>query len=271
MLYQKMLTGDRPYHAKKMKMGGFEAHKHPEVELSYCVSGEYSILIDGKRYVLHKGDLAVIGVMTAHEIPFDNVEPHEALVIEVGPMFLSGYFGIFSERPLSEPIIRAEKELQCLLDETAEISASEEDFSELTVRGNLYKICARLLSLISKSDACPRTACAIRSVASVEKALEMIRSRYAEPLSVTEVAAVCGYTKSNFCKIFKNATGETFHYSLNKRRINVACELLTETAQSVEAVALQVGFPDGKSLCRAFRAYVGVTPLGYRRGAGGAI
>ena len=39
MLYQKMLTGDRPYHAKKMKMGGFEAQKHPEVELCYCVSG----------------------------------------------------------------------------------------------------------------------------------------------------------------------------------------------------------------------------------------
>ena len=124
MLYQKMLTGDRPYHAKKMKMGGFEAHKHPEVELSYCVSGEYSILIDGKRYVLHKGDLAVIGVMTAHEIPFDNVEPHEALVIEVGPMFLSGYFGIFSERPLSEPIIRAEEELQRLLDELYQLSLS---------------------------------------------------------------------------------------------------------------------------------------------------
>lgn len=267
MLYQKMLTGDRPYHVMKTAMRGFEVHKHPEIELNYCVSGRYDIIIEGKRYTLNKGDLAVIGVMTAHEIPNDNLLDHESLVIEVGPMFLSGYFKALSERSVTEPIIQAHGgELTKLLDETAVLCSSSEDFAELTVKGNLYKICATVLKRISEADVRPHTAHALRSVASVEKALEMIRSRYSEPLTVAEVAALCGYTKSNFCKIFKNATGETFHNSLNKRRINVACELLYETSQTVEAVALLVGFPDGKSLCRAFKAHLGITPLGYRKG-----
>ena len=36
----------------------------------------------------------------------------------------------------------------------------------------------------------------------LQKALELIHSRYAEPITVEQAADITGYGKSNFCKIF---------------------------------------------------------------------
>lgn len=261
-----MLTGDRPYTAAIMKMEGFEVHKHPELEINYCTMGEYDIIIDKKRYTLKKGDVAVIGVMTAHEIPCGNKNDHLSLVIEMGPLFLSGYFDLLSGVKLDDPIIRAESSplLGKLFAETAVLCNEKPEFYELSVKGDLYLICAELLKAFSSVDRSAHVSKAILSVANVEKALETIRTRYSEPLAVSEMAALCGYSKSNFCKIFKRATGQSFHAALNQHRLNVSRYMLKETAQSVEGIAVSVGFSDAKSFCRVFKNEYGITPNTYR-------
>ena len=50
MLYQKLLSGEKPYHIFiGEKIGGFEKHRHPEIELTYCDSGSYTIIINNKK------------------------------------------------------------------------------------------------------------------------------------------------------------------------------------------------------------------------------
>jgi hypothetical protein len=39
MLYQKMLTGDKPYYTALRSMTDFKKHKHPEIEIAYCLEG----------------------------------------------------------------------------------------------------------------------------------------------------------------------------------------------------------------------------------------
>jgi len=81
---------------------------------------------------------------------------------------------------------------------------------------------------------------------------------------VEDAAAVTGYGKSNFCKIFKNITGETFHDALNRRRVENACFYLRETAVTVTDIAPLTGFSDAKTLCRVFKAVTGMSPGQYR-------
>lgn len=72
MLYQALLTEERPYAAYIGKMQGFQRHRHPEIEMNYCIRGSYDIIIDRKRYTMQQGDFALIGSMTVHEAPFNE-------------------------------------------------------------------------------------------------------------------------------------------------------------------------------------------------------
>ena len=99
----------------------------------------------------------------------------------------------------------------------------------------------------------------------IDKALEQIYTSYYEPLSVEQVSASCGYSKSNFCKIFKSITGDTFHNTLNRHRVEIACDLLLSGELTVEAVAAKTGFADSKSFCRVFKRITGKTAMQYRK------
>ena len=105
MLYQPLLIGERPYHAASGNVPGFREHRHPELELSYCLRGIYSICINKKVYKMDEGDLAIISSMASHEFPTNKNKDCLGLTIMVGPAFLSHYFEGFSKSVLTTPVI----------------------------------------------------------------------------------------------------------------------------------------------------------------------
>ena len=60
VLYQKLLSGEYPYKVRAGSIAGFQKHRHPEVEIAYCIEGSYDIVINNTCYYLKKGDLAII-------------------------------------------------------------------------------------------------------------------------------------------------------------------------------------------------------------------
>lgn len=268
MIYQTLLMGEKPYHIFCGHISEFGKHRHTEIELQYCLSGEYFVKIDEDVHRLRAGDLAVIRSMIPHELPKAS-DTCFVLVLEVGPMLLSNYFDALRKKAFQSPVWHLNTEqdtpLRILLEETAELNTTKTDFSELQLKGNLFKICGHLLSRIAEDDAESDSGKALRSVANIEQALDIIHNRYNENIHIEEVANLCGYSKSNFCKIFKSVTGQTFHTLLNKRRIDVACNFLTETTYSIEDIADRTGFADCKSFCRVFKKITGKTAGQYRK------
>ncbi len=266
MLYQQLLMGSKPYHIGIARMEAFEMHRHPEIEFIYCLNGACSIMVSRRVCRIETGDLMIIGSMTPHEILPGQDGSCRALVMEAGPVLLGEYFDPLAKMAFPDPILPREgtEELRALFRETAGIMERGEPFYELCVRGNIYKICAFVLQRLMESSP-PSTSKSLSSVSNIEKALELIDSRFNEELSVDYVASVCGYGKSNFCRIFKRITGDTFHNALTRHRIQAAQNLLRETDASVESIAQQTGFADAKSLCRAFRRMTGMTPGAHRK------
>lgn len=271
MLYQKMLMGNSPYMvfcSKSKQSKPFELHKHPEFEFHYCLSGSFNIIINKQQYTLNEGDLVVIPPMTAHEMPDNSSNNYQALVIVVGPIFLSSYFKLLAQRLPEISLFNlksiGQTQLCQIFDELAELKSNPMGFSDLFIKGNIFKVCALLLNLFTESNYSVYSPNELRAISSIEKALEIIYSNYRKNLTLDEVAYMCGYNKGHFCKIFKNATGQTFHNFLNDYRINIACILLKETFDSIEEIAIQVGFIDSKSFCRVFKQSIGTTPRSYR-------
>jgi len=272
MLYQKLLIGSNPYFILAGDTSPFGLHRHPEIELSYCAEGEDYIICENKHYSLKKGDFAIVSPMAAHEFPTANIFG-KRLTIEVGYVFLGEFFKIFASQ--NSPCILYKKndlqghapysELIALFEETAAINSSNSPFRELLIKGNLYKISALLLQISYDAENNNYQNKNLTVIKNIERALEKIYNNYYEPLSVEDISAFCGYSKSNFCKIFKTITGDTFHNTLNRHRIEVALMLLRETDYTVEKIALETGFADTKSFCRVFKKFMGKSAGEYRK------
>lgn len=272
MIYQKLLSGTEPYFVQVQQNESFEMHRHPEVELSYCAKGKYDIIINGTEYVLNEGDIAIVTPMTPHEVGKKFSNNNLRLTVEIGPALLGEQFYPFvSINPANGIFLLKEKQnspiygLLCsLLNETVKTLSEKPPFYNLITKGNIYKISAALLTLLAETFEESKTA--LKSLVDIEKignAINVIYNRYDETLNLDMVSSLCGYSKSNFCKMFKMITGESFHSMLNRHRIEVACLKLREYNSSIEELALSVGFADSKSFCRVFKKIMGKSTSEY--------
>src|SRR5579859_1527522 len=91
------------------------------------------------------------------------------------------------------------------------------------------------------------------------RALAIIEARYAEPLSVGELAHEAGMGVSRFHEAFRRETGLTPADKLAATRLDRAEDLLRETRLSIAEIALAVGFSDQTALTRSFRRRRGTT------------
>ncbi|MEF2248106.1 response regulator transcription factor [Paenibacillus sp. IITD108] len=98
----------------------------------------------------------------------------------------------------------------------------------------------------------------------VAKAIDYIRRRYHERVTLEDVAEYISMNKSYFSRLFKQETGEMFHEYLIRTRMEQAQELLLSSDAKISDIAIEVGYNDIFYFNRAFKAYAGMPPSEYR-------
>jgi AraC-like DNA-binding protein len=107
-------------------------------------------------------------------------------------------------------------------------------------------------------------------VASVPPARHLLRAkdladaRYAEPLTVADLARAAGLSKAHFSREFRRAFGESPHAYLLTRRLERAAAMLRSTDRSVADICIAVGLDSVGSFTASFRRMFGRTPTAYR-------
>ena len=267
MLYQKIFTDEKPYHVGLGRLSKFPEHRHADFEFNFCVSGGFEIEIDKKKFTVRDGEMSLIPPMCSHAIPGEERE-RSVLTLIVGMTLLKKHFKDFSRLSLEPCVFDLNsdngKRIRELFYECAEIGRTADASGELLLTGNVYKIMAYLLRMLESSSAPANDFTDYRQIENVERALELIHYNYKEPITVDSVSELTGYSKSNFCKIFKKVVGEGFHKALNRQRVECAAGLLTVSNMSVSDISSEVGFLETKTFCRVFKSIMGVTPGQYR-------
>lgn len=93
----------------------------------------------------------------------------------------------------------------------------------------------------------------------VGRAVEFLRERWAEPVTLAELAAYARLSPSTLVRVFRSEVGLPPHgYQLNLRILR-SQELLRRGRPAVE-VAFETGFYDQAHLTRVFKRAVGVPP-----------
>ncbi|HKR24819.1 MAG TPA: helix-turn-helix domain-containing protein [Allosphingosinicella sp.] len=102
----------------------------------------------------------------------------------------------------------------------------------------------------------------------LRRALANLGARYAEPISLDQLARHAGVSPSHLSYLFRSALGMSFKMLLGHIRISKARELLAAGAgPNITQVAMSVGFSDLSHFERSFRRIVGQSPREYRRSA----
>jgi transcriptional regulator GlxA family with amidase domain len=83
--------------------------------------------------------------------------------------------------------------------------------------------------------------------------------------SLSELAALCGLSRSYFIRAFKQATGMPPHRWLLMQRVKRAKDLLRATTMPIADIAVACGFADQSHLTRVFSKAFRISPGAWQR------
>jgi AraC-like DNA-binding protein len=96
------------------------------------------------------------------------------------------------------------------------------------------------------------------------RAKELADTRYADPLTVADLAQAAHLSPAHFSRSFREAFGESPHRYLLTRRLERAASLLRSTDRSITEICLMVGWASLGSFSTSFRRMFGLSPRAYR-------
>jgi AraC family transcriptional regulator, transcriptional activator of pobA len=94
---------------------------------------------------------------------------------------------------------------------------------------------------------------------------EVIEHRYAQPLSLRDVAAAVNLSPGHLTTTVRRRTGRTVQEWITERRMVQARRLLATTELTISDIGRQVGFPDAGYFARTFGKLHAMSPAQWRR------
>lgn len=99
----------------------------------------------------------------------------------------------------------------------------------------------------------------------MEEVVRRINMSFHHPITARNLAAATHLSERHFHRLFRQYTGCTFNDYVQKKRIEMSCELLASTRLPVQEIIRAVGYADRKHFLFLFKQSTGVSPTLYRR------
>ncbi|CAN7501487.1 AraC family transcriptional regulator [Bosea sp. LjRoot9] len=99
----------------------------------------------------------------------------------------------------------------------------------------------------------------------VGKAISLMRSDPAAPLSIDRLAKEAGLSRAHFFRIFEDSTGVTPHVFLNVVKVEMAVGAIVEGEETFSAISDRLGFSVPAHFTRFFRDHCSVAPSAFRQ------
>lgn len=98
----------------------------------------------------------------------------------------------------------------------------------------------------------------------VRRAISLMRSDPAAPLSIERLASEAGLSRAHFFRMFETSTGVTPHVFLNVLKVELAVGAIVDGEESFSAIGDRLGFSAPAHFTRFFRDHCSVAPSEFR-------
>lgn len=228
--------------------------------IHYINSGKGYYKTNGQTFLLTKGDAFLIYPETEGSYYADEEDPWEYYWVgfhgsDAAALINATDFSL--ENPVFYHCTSGEKIRDCFFQIYQSHGNTIADMLRMT--GSLY----HALSLFIQ-DSMTKQPKASSSLSRIELAVSFISSQYSYPITVEDIAAYIGVSRSHLFREFKEHLNQSPKDYLTKYRIREACRLLSDTSLSIQSVANSVGYENGMYFSRIFHQKMGMTPSQFR-------
>lgn len=259
------------------EQGAFLWHWHPEVELTWIVSGEMEYHVNDQKYDLAEGEGLFGNSNTLHSGYRKGDSECTYISITFHPRFLYGYESSILQTKYVEfivgndqwPSMKLERNLvwhQELIKWMQEIyrlwGERPEDY-EMQIHIILMKIWQKLYQYFTKQPEKekPRR----EHIQRLRDMVSYMEERYNQDISLKDVASHVNICRSECCRFFKKHMNMTIFEYLMFLRVQKSLPYL-KAGESVTKTAGLVGFASPAYYGQIFKRYMKCTPKEYQKG-----
>jgi len=289
---------ERVEQSRTLNQHSGKAHVHNFPQIIYCEQGGGSHRLGTQKWDVRAGDLFLIAPYEIHDA--DNLGARWVLQFTVDAIAPIGYpfqtvatttiappsensllsppsenslLSIYSN-PLLLPFLRLAGTQSGYFHITSQKQPMWAQYlqslqTELHLKQPGYKEAARAyltLILVEIARLAPeRTAPPFQEQPLLAEVFGLIDARYAEPISLADVASAVGRSSSYLTTFVRRLTGRTVVEWITERRMAKARRLLLQTDASLSNICIQIGYRDTNGFIRLFRRLYGMTPGEWRR------
>ncbi|RAJ08483.1 AraC-like DNA-binding protein [Chitinophaga skermanii] len=254
-------------------------HEHPEIQVTYIIKGEGTLLAGNYMGSFAPGDIFWIG---AHQPHIFKSDP--AYFAGNKDVYIHALTFFFNPAETAKELLHLPETKQVferikLLQNGARILPNNADhfvaqLKNLFVQHNLPRLIVFLQLLdqiLHESQLQPLSTNEANFHFSEEDGVRMNRiyqhsiRYFKQNITIAEIAGVAHMTEPAFCRYFKKRTRKTYIRFLNELRIAYACKLLKkERDRSYSMIAMESGFNNVTSFNRTFKSIMGMAPGRYQ-------
>lgn len=273
-------TKAAPYSVHRSFFGGacetaLYLHWHPEMELCYLEHGELDFIVEDVCYRLHAGEAVFVPPNLLHTAKSvgSGDGSFQALVFSADLIATPERLALFEKyvRPvLQNPagfslhLTGEEAWQQEALADLARIFNQKEngEAPELLIMGLVQVIWQNLYrNHFSRAGG---TRVSGRLAAQLEETLAFIHGHFQEELTLEMLAGTAHMSEGQFCRTFRQLTGNTPFSYLKRYRLLKSCAYLTETDKKISEICMLCGFNNISYFNREFLKMMKVKPSVYR-------
>lgn len=251
------------YYEKKNVRWKRRLHYHDFYELEFVLSGHAFTYINGMLFALSKGMMFLVRPTDVHRYELSEGDRLKVCTVRFTSAYIDpGMIGaLTASGPLVADISDCYDLTAALLAETKRDTLSPDDYTGLLQRGTVNRLCAVLIRRCTDRVAEPASANRLASAA-----VDLIRRGFGERLTLAAAAKRLGVTPNYLGRVFSENIGLTFGQYLKRVRLLFALNMITNTDETLQRIALECGFSSQSVFAREFRNYYKKAPTAFRNG-----
>ena len=249
-------------------------HWHPDFEIATAESGVLDYQVGGQHIILEAGDSIFVNGNMLHgikQLSGDMPDPMPNIVFS-GALIASETSTIYQKyiQPIAQcdslPFIvfrhgdRSHSEINCLIKDIYKQMNEKKVCFELAVQRNISRIFDFIscnFSVLPKTQA---TRIQINNQIRLQKMLSYIYEKYAEPVTLEDIAMAADISRSEAGRCFQTYMGCSPIDALIQYRLQMAHQLLSERTQTLQQISYACGFHSVNYFSRQFKKRYGYSP-----------
>ncbi|RJX39571.1 AraC family transcriptional regulator [Paenibacillus pinisoli] len=229
----------------------------------YCIAGEGWVSLSGqKRQILHKGSVMVIPANMPHEYGSSETDPWTIYWFHMKGENAGSFF---------EGIDQYTAPTLVSVEHSAKIIELFHQCYDLLQKGYslnriiyVSQLACHLAALIRFSQQQPHVPGKQKKKHDLELSLQFMSDHLEQNISLQQLADQAHLSVPHYTHVFKKMTGYSpIDYYL-RLKIQLACQYLDLTEQSIKEISIRLGFQDPYYFSRLFKKIMGKAPLVYR-------